>query len=108
MSQENENGKATKCAAAESVESALSKQRIAEKINADGQQQQFAEVYREILNNKEWLQQAQGAANILKEEVRATETLVLVRHMATFYKVGFEAGRSYERSLAAEKVEAIH
>jgi hypothetical protein len=103
VSQQNEEPK-KKCPAAESAARALSEQAIAEKINLEGQQEQFNEVLQELLHDKAWMQQAQGAANIMEQEIRATKTLVILRHMATFYKVGFEAGRAYERSLSSEPV----
>ena len=83
--------------AAVMVQRALKDQSLAERINAARQSAEVIAICEQMINSKEWISQAEGIYVKMEDAARIAKIGELLRRMALAYKIGFEAGRTYER-----------
>jgi hypothetical protein len=85
--------------------SALHTQQLAEKANLSAAEKLLSGVFEAMLKSKEYVSQASGILTQLEENIAYFKLRDLLKRMALFYTIGFQAGRAYQHDHPTEDIE---
>lgn len=83
--------------AAVTAKKALEDQILSAKIDSSRQHIEFGEVHAAFLASSEWIGQAEAVDQLAQENARFERIRTILGRLSAAYKVGFDAGRDYQR-----------